>query len=469
MKKSFVIFFMLLHVCGKSQDTVTLTLRQCVDIALKNNSDLIRSQTNLKIGNENLYSSRGAFLPSINGYISQGQNAGKSINPFTNTFINQKILTGQYGLSASMNLWNGFSNYNAMRQSAFNSQALEMDVEQAKLDLVLNVLTLYLQVLSNQETLLISVNQKDLSEQQVNRLLAMDKIGAAAPNVLYDAKGQLTVDKLGLIDAKNNLQLSLTNLLQVLNYDEAKPVKLEKIEITEIENGQIGILDQATLEKMPLIKASEYRSLSAKKGLQTAWGNAFPSLFLNASIGSNYSDAAAIQKFTQLNDASSDNYVIINNTKTYVYSPQYDVTQEKITLPNQVKNNLNSYIGLILQIPILNSLRNKSQIGISKANYQMMQTLNKNTMTRLGLNIKQASSNLAAAKERLETIKEQSEYYNESFKIAITKFEKGAMTTVDYTFAKNNSNRANLNLVVLKYDYYLKLKTLEYYSGKIKL
>jgi outer membrane protein len=469
MKKNVLIFLCsLLGVSLNAQDTVRLDLKQCIDIALKNNIDLYRTQTSLKISDQNLYQSRGNFLPSINGYISQGQNAGKSINPFTNQFINQKIITGQYGLSGNMNLWSGFSNYNTMRQNAFSNNASQMDVEQAKLDLVLNILTLYLQVLSNEETLVIATSQKDLSQQQVDRLMVMDKSGAIAPNVLYDAKGQLSNDKLSLIDATNGLDNAKTNLLLAMNYQELKPVKLEKINISEKnENITAETLNQNALQKMPLIKASEYRTLSSRKNLQSARGNMFPTLSLNASLGSNYSGAATKQFYNYISDASSDAYILVNNTKAYVYTPQYDVVQQKIDLGDQVKNNLNSYIGLNLQIPILNSLRTKAQMGISKANYQYALAQNKTTVNRLGLNIKQAYANMIAAKERLETIKEQSDYYNESFKIAVSKFEKGAMTTVDYTFAKNNSNRANLNQVVLKYDYYLKLKTLEYYSGQL--
>jgi len=437
-------------------------------MALQSNIDLLRVQTNLKVSDQTLYQSRANFLPSINGYISQGQNAGKSINPFTNQFINQKIITGQYGLNGTLNLWNGFSNYNNMRQNAFSNKAFQMDVEQAKLDLILNIITLYLQALSNEETLEIALAQKELSQQQVDRLISLDKSGAIAPNILYDAKGQLANDKLNAINAKNDLDNSQTNLLVALNYQEVKPVKLEKLGFDETNrNYAIDALNKNALEKMPLIKASEYRLLSSRKNLQSSRGNAFPTLSLNASLGSNYSDAATKQQYNYVNDATSDNYILVNNTKTYVFTPQYDVVQQKIDLRDQVKNNLNSYIGLSLQVPILNSLRTKSQMGISRANYHYALAQNQNSINKLGLNIKQAYTNMIAAKERLETVKEQSEYYNESFKIATSKFEKGAITTVDYTFAKNNSNRSSLNQVVLKYDYILKLKTLEYYSGSL--
>ncbi len=464
-----ITFFLCLGNISRSQDTINLNLKQCIDIALKNNVDLFRSQSLADISSQNLWQSRVAFLPSLNGYISQGQNAGKSINPYTNTFINQKIITGQYGLSSNMILWSGFNNYNSMRQSSFSNKAFEMDLEQAKLDLVLNVTTAYLQVLSNEEIVGLTTSQLDLSQKQVGRLSILEKNNSVSPNIIYDTKGQLANDKLSLIDAKNSLETSMINLAQILNLPDTRPLKLEKINAeTTDNNSSTESINQNALQKLPLVKASEFRMMSAKKNLHASQGAFFPTLSLNGSIGSNYSDAASIQRYTYDTDASSDNYVVVNNVKTPVYVPQYNISQEKINLPDQVKNNLNSYVGLTLQVPIFNSFRTKTQIGISKINFELMQAQNKNTLNKLGLNIKQAYVNMLSARERLQVIKEQSEFYAESFKIAISKFDTGLITIVDYSFAKNNSNRADLNYIILKYDYYLKIKTLEYFNGDLK-
>src|ERR1041385_3836493 len=98
-KYSFYVVVAFAFLSGiKAQDTITYDLKQCIDLALKNNIDLYRSEATTDISSARLWQSRATFLPSLNGYISQGQNAGKSINPFTNTFVNKKILTGQYGI-----------------------------------------------------------------------------------------------------------------------------------------------------------------------------------------------------------------------------------------------------------------------------------------------------------------------------------------------------------------------------------
>jgi outer membrane protein len=453
----------------KAQDTLTLNLKQCIDLALKNNMDLLRTESYQDISQQRRDQSRAAFLPSINGYISQGENAGKSINPFTNQFVNRKIMTGQYGINASMNLWNGFNNYNTMRQNSFTYQANNMDYEQAKLDLIINVMTYYLQALSNEEIYSETLSQYELSQKQVDRLTILDNNKAVAPNVLYDAKGQLANDKLNLINAKNTLENSKLALAQLLNLNDASKIKLVKMDPgVEGNSDTKDALYQSALSKLPSVKASEYRMMSSKKNLRASQGSWLPSLSLYASLGSNYSDAASVQRYNYVSDEATDNYVVVGGVKTPLFIPQYDVTEEKINLPDQVKNNLNRYIGLNLQIPIFNSFNAKTQMSISKINYELMEKQNTANLNKLKINILQADLNYLSAKERYQTVQDQSFNYNRSFEIAVAKFDKGAITTVDYAYSKNNHDRANLNVIALKYDYYLKMKMLEYFRGEVK-
>ena len=464
-----LLFSLFLPFTAKSQDTLSLSLKQCIEFAIKNNIDLIRNESQLQISHEELNQSRASNLPNLNGYLSQGQNSGKSINPYTNTFLNQQIMTGQYGLNSSMTLWNGFYNYNTMRQNSFNFKATKLDNEQAKLDLTINVMTLYYQTLSNEEVLNETILQYNLSKKQVDRLLVLNNNNAVSPNVLYDAKGQLANDKINLINAKNTLETSKLSLIQLLNIDNMIKIKLEKTELpisTSVNNPET--IYQTSLQNFPSVRASEYRKISSKKGYNANLGSILPTLSLNASVGTNYSNAASIQKYNYVSDASSDNYVIIGNTKVPVYSPQYSFNEEKINFSDQFKNNLNSYIGLNLQVPIFNSFRQKAQIKISKINYELSGSQNKTNLIKLKINIQQAYLNMLTAQEKYDAVQEQAINYSESFKIAITKFDKGAITSVDYVFSKTNNDKAKLNLVMSKYDYFLKSKVLEYYQGEVK-
>jgi outer membrane protein len=73
---------------------------------------------------------------------------------------------------------------------------------------------------------------------------------------------------------------------------------------------------------------------------------------------------------------------------------------------------------------------------------------------------------MTAAKNRYQALVEQVTAYAESFRAAEVRFNAGASTSVDYLIAKNNLDRANVNLIIARYDYVLRTKILDYYQGK---
>ncbi|MCE3227720.1 MAG: TolC family protein [Bacteroidetes bacterium] len=473
MKKFLIpLFVSLLFPSLKAQDSVVYTLKQCIDIAVKNNITVKTSESQAQTANALLQQSRASNLPSVSAYINQGMSQGKSINPFTNTFINQQVMTGQYGINGSLLLFGGFSTYNSMRQSAYNYQAGKMDLEQAKTDITMNVMLAYLLVLSNEEQLNQAASQVEVSKAQAERLTVLEKNNAVSPSVLYDTKGQLANDKLSYINAKNTLVTAKNTLFQLMNMNLVSNAKFEKIN-APAELKKYGSTSEAVFsvasKDFPLIKAAEYRRMSATKALHSARGQLFPSLSLVGSVGTNYSDAATTQKLIGVSDASTDAYVTVNNSNVPVYAPQYNYSSEKINFNDQFKNNLNSYVGVSLRLSLFNSLQTKTQMSIAKINKHQSENLKQTTSVRLKSSIDQAHSDMTAAYERYEILQEQVGFYSESFKIATSKFEKGAIGTVEYTVSKSNTDRASMNLIAAKYDYILKCKILDYYSGKIPL
>jgi outer membrane protein len=73
---------------------------------------------------------------------------------------------------------------------------------------------------------------------------------------------------------------------------------------------------------------------------------------------------------------------------------------------------------------------------------------------------------MTAAKNKYDALVEQATAYAESFRAADVRFNAGAATSVDYFIAKNNYDRANINLIIARYDYILRTKIMDYYQGK---
>ena len=452
-----------------AQDTLqhTYSLQQCVDIAIQNNPDVKNAEFKMQSNNVSTQQAKANAYPGLSGNITHGINQGRSINPYTNSYLDQQINTAQYSLNAGVVLWNGESIQNNIKQNNLNYEAGKKDVEQTKNDLTINVILAYLQVLSYRDQLQLAVQQAAVTRKQVERLDLLNKDGAIAPSTLYDQKGQLGNDELNIISSKNAVETAKITLVQLMNIPYASDMQLEQINKDVVKyNVTLDEIYTQASQKLALVKAAELRNKSAAVSVAVAKGQLLPTLSLNGSLGTNYSNAATTLQYINTSDVATNNYVLINNVKANVYAQQDNYNNEKIPYGSQWKNNFNSYVGLEVQIPIFNAAKLRSQVKLAKINEQQINIQSQTINIHLRQSIDQAYINMNTAYERFQMLNQQVKDYTESFRAATIKFEAGAITSVDYIIAKNNVDRANINLIASKYDYILKTRILDYYMGK---
>ena len=70
----------------------------------------------------------------------------------------------------------------------------------------------------------------------------------------------------------------------------------------------------------------------------------FPTLSLNGGVGTNYSSAATTANLLSTNDVRTDDYVLGDAGKLYVYTPQSQYSYPKISYGSQWTNNFNTYL-----------------------------------------------------------------------------------------------------------------------------
>ena len=190
------------------------------------------------------------------------------------------------------------------------------------------------------------------------------------------------------------------------------------------------------LEQLAIIKGAELRQKSAEKAVKATRGNLYPSIGLGAGISTNFSSLAK------------------------------DANDLKIQYYNQLKNNYRTNVGVGIDIPILNNFRVRNQLSLDKINLKSAEFTAQTTQIQLKQNIERDHFNMEASLNRYKALAEQVTAYTESFRAAEVRFNEGASTSVDYLIAKNNLDRANINLIIARYDYVLRTKILDYYQGK---
>jgi outer membrane protein len=286
--------------------------------------------------------------------------------------------------------------------------------------------------------------------------------------LLSDLKGQFAGEQLNIISSQNGLETAKINLSQLMNVPYDKNMSVERLEATAFADKYADTPDkiyETALQQFAQIKAVDFTLQSSEKAVKVARGRLFPTLSFNAGIGTNYSNTASASTLVNTTDVVSTDYVVVNGNQSPVIKKQNNFSTEKISYSDQLNNNRNSGFSLDMRIPIFNSFFQRNQIKLAKLVLKNNEFIAKTTRTQLQQNIEQAYVNMTTASDRYKTLLEQVNAFTESFRAAEIRFNAGVGNSIDYLTAKNNLDRANINLINAQYDYVLRTKILDYYKG----
>lgn len=432
-----IVFFVIVQYKVSAQSTIRYTLQQCIDTALAKNVEVKQSRLLVDAAAVNRKQVKARMLPDANVGFTHGVNQGRSIDPFTNTYINQAINYASYGINSGVVLFNGMSLQHAIRQYAYAYDASRMELQYAKDNLTLDVILAYLQVLNNEDLLSSSFTQKELTAKQLERLEVLNSQGAISPSQVSDLNGQLMNDQLTILNLGNQLESSKLNLSQLMNIPYDKSMTLERIEAQEFFTAysqSSAHIYETALQQFSLIKSVDLRKKSAAYAFRSAKGLLLPSLVLGGNLQTNYSSAA-------------------------------QNTNGKIRYNEQVVNNVFSGLNVGLRVPVLNGFRTRYIIKLAGITLRNNEFIEENTKIVLRRQIDQAYLNMTHAYERYKTLLAQVDAYRISFNAAEARLSAGVGTTVDYLIAKNNADRAAINMISAKYDLVLRKKVLDYYQN----
>ena len=477
MKKIFLsiglIFFYLAMMA--QADTIAqgrnkLTLQKCVETALANNLDVLQSQLQMESSKIDKSQAKLNLLPNLNAIAGQTFSQGRSIDPYSNTPVTQNVSSSNYGINTNVILFNGLSLQNLIRQNSLSYEASKMDWQQTKDNLTLNVILGYLQVLSTEDQLTQAQNQATLSGAQVERLQVMNQQGAIKPSDLSDLQGQYANDKLTIVNMQNSVETAKINLCILMNIPYDPNMDLERLDLASFAETYESTRDQiyqTALKELALVKSVDLKEQSAAKALKVARGQLWPTLSFGAGFSTAYSSVAQQNQFLNSTYVPTSDSAIGNGMKLPVYRFQDNFTAySKIPYKDQIDNNFYTSYGFNLSIPIFNSLLQRNRVRQAKLNLKNRQYVSSTTRTQLGSMVDRAYVNMISASDRYKVLLEQVTAYTESFRAAEIRFNNGVGTSVDYLIAKNNLDRANIDLITNKYDYILRTKILDYYQSK---
>lgn len=445
------------------------TLQQCIETAIKNNTDVKQAELLAESARINYNQSKANMLPDLNAGVSHTSYNGRSINPYTNAYINQQNNAASYSLQSNLVLWKGCSLYNYMKQNQLNYEAGKMDAQNARDKITVDVILNYLYVLSTQEQLNIAQSQVEAAQKRVALLEAKNNEGAISPSDLYDMKGQLASDELSVVNTKSSLETSKLTLAQLMNIPYSENITLAPVGdsvVVKAYSSSLAEVYENALQHLALVKSADLKVAGAEKNIKAIKGQLLPTLYLSGGLYTNYSSAANTQQLINTTDVQTTAYVMSNSDKLPVYSPQSNYNSVPISYGKQLSNNFNSAVSLGLQIPLLNGMQVRNKLKLAKVSEQQLSVQAQHTRDLLRQAIAQDFVNMNSDYASYEILLRQASDFEQSFRAAEVRFADGAISTVDYIIAKNNYERVLINLVSTKYNYVLRTKLLDFYQDK---
>ena len=288
----FKLYLPALLLCWSAQaqePAKKWSLEECINYAIEHNIDLKQKVQDQESKKVDLSTSKNSWLPNLNAGLGQNFDFGRSPSK-TGVIVDQNSANSSFYLQTSMPVFDGFKISNDIKARKLDLMASTENLNKAKEDLAINVASYFVEALYNKELLTVAELQVSLTSEQVTRTDALVKAGKVPMSQLYDIKAQLAKDEVSLTEARNNVNLSLLNLAQMLelersgqSFDISVPVVEDAIEKYMNSILPPDMVYNNAVAVKPQIKEQEYLLESQKKMLQVAKSGYLPKLDFNAS------------------------------------------------------------------------------------------------------------------------------------------------------------------------------------------
>lgn len=439
MLKKITLLALFLATIGTftSAQSNSWSLQQCIDYAFENSLTIKRAKNAVDFASVNDLGNRMQRLPSVNASIGYGYQFGRTINPATNDFVQQRIGGGSSSIQGGVLIYNGGIINNTIKQGQLDLEAAKLDAQSASNDIALQVAASYLNILLAEEQLANAEKQLEQSQRQLEQTDRLIAAGSLPTNDRLDFVAQVALNEQAVIESQNLVTINYLTLKNLLELDPNQDFSITRpdIVIPTDANPELFRMDEvytSALSTQPQIRADEMRLQSASLDEKIARAQGLPRLSLGGSLSTNYTDKSVSQ--TDFFD--------------------------------QFKNNFGQSIGLNLSVPIYNN--HSVAVAIERARVNMANTAltGQQNKQQLKADVQRAIADARAAKESYEASQRSVEAAQAAYDNSKKRFDLGAINTLEFTTASNNLDRAKVSLIQAKYQYLFNLKVVDFYLGR---
>lgn len=417
-----------------AQNTKTLSLQECIDLAVNRNLTIKQNQNNLIAAKSNKRQSLMNFLPNLNANAGYFVREGTFFDNASGQFATATTRSSFPEINSNLTVFNAFANHHLLSRRTHEYNSSLYTLEDSKIITKANVIRSYLNVLVDIENLRVSTERLEFLESQLEREKKRMSVGVGNLETVYNFQSQVATEKLNNVNLGNQYQRDLLSLAQLLQLDHKEDLKVVPLDFenTEIltEFDSYDVVLQEVMNNSFQLKSVMASKEASRAQLNQTRADRYPSIGLGAGKGTQYSS---------------------NNSG--------DVR-------SQFENLNYSFIGASVQIPIFNRYAIQNRIETSKIAFQNAKIAEDQAVLDVTNSTQQDYLALRAAQTSYQTAEENYEALNQTFEFMKKRFETGNTDFYSYLESLNNKNRAEAQLINAKYTIVLRKRILDLYRGK---
>ena len=403
------------------------SLTDCINYAVQHNISVKKTELNQQTAEINLNQAKDNRLPTVSGSASANLNNGSAINQISNERVSRRTFSNNFGISASVPLYQGNKLNLQIDRSKLLLEQNELYVQEAKNNITLSVLEAYLQAFYSYEGIAVAKNTALSSAEELKQAQTKFANGSIA---------KLSLAEIETRHAKNqyaNRVLTLKQLLELPpNSDFAIALDLPNDEDVAIIPNKDEVFTQAK-ETLPNLKIYQSQQKIAEKDIKIAKAGYAPTLSLQAGVNTGYSN---------LNDLS--------------YRTQLD-------------SNFGQTIGATLNIPIFSQNKNKNNVKLAKITQQQAILEEQQAEKELYAKIETAWQNATTHQAQQAASRTARDNAKLAYDLAVKKHEFGGLTNTELLVSQNAYLTAEQTYLQNKYMSALYVQLLNFYMGVLPL
>ncbi len=423
----FVCVTALMRAWGQ---TPAWSLDSCVEYALQHNCAILLQDVEVHKSRANLAQSKLALLPSLNLYLNQYYNWGRSVDMQELVIVRNRLTRQTSGsVGASFLIFDGFAGINVIEMRRHLVRAAEGNLRQTALEVKADIARAYL------ANVLAKLSRRQLEQsldniqEQTSRTAAQSRLGAVGKGDVLELEAKAADIRARIVSARSEEPAQMEQLRTLLGGDVS--FETDTCICAECNPCIYSERDFQDLTP-PGVLAAQSELTAAQSAVRAARGALLPTLTVNAAYGTYYSDAGG--------DSFKD----------------------------QIDGNRNPSVSLGMALPLFNGGKTATAINLAK-----------DDLAAAEIRLKQARQEASAYQSQLigqcETLRSQTEaalsrvnLLEERMQIASEEYSLGAITTSDWIDAAEELLQGSCEHAQTLCKYLFQLKIIEFYIDECR-